>query len=183
MTGFRHLGERTIHQGRVPAWSRLSSPAPTTRSSSGTWCGRRGRWPSSPSTNGPPSPRWCWSASTARAIGDWLVEIPAGLRDKRGEPPEATAVRELAEEAGLVAERYELLGSFVNAAGMTDQRTFDLPRHRSGRRANQADGLEERYLSVERRPLADAVDAAARGELIDAKTVIGLLLAWHRLGG
>jgi 8-oxo-dGDP phosphatase len=117
------------------------------------------------------------------AVGRRLCELPAGLLDVEGEDPARTAARELAEEAGLAAERYELLTEFVNAAGMTDQRTFiylatglrDVP--------DQADGLEEQYLRVERRPLADAVDAATRGELIDAKTVIGLLLARHRLDG
>ena len=53
-----------------------------------------------------------------RAAVDALVlEIPAGTRDKDGEAPEATARRELAEEAGLEAARWELLIGTWNTPG------------------------------------------------------------------
>jgi 8-oxo-dGDP phosphatase len=116
------------------------------------------------------------------ALDEWLLEIPAGLRDKPGEPPAQTASRELAEEAGLAAAEYELLTVFVNAAGMSDQRThIYLARGLSSVPA-AADGVEERFLSIERLRLADVPGLVASGELVDAKTVIGLLLACRRHG-
>jgi ADP-ribose pyrophosphatase len=116
------------------------------------------------------------------ALDEWLVEIPAGLRDKAGEAPEATAARELAEEAGLAAASYELLTVFVNAAGMTDHRTYIYLAGGLSEVPSAADGVEERYLSVERVALADVPALVASGELVDAKTVIGLLLACRRYG-
>jgi ADP-ribose pyrophosphatase len=116
------------------------------------------------------------------ALDEWLLEIPAGLRDKPGEPPADTASRELAEEVGLAAAHYELLTVFVNAAGMSDQRTHIYLAGGLRSVPAAADGVEERYLSVERVRLADVAALVASGELVDAKTVIGLLLACRRHG-
>ena len=52
-----------------------------------------------------------------------IVEIPAGMRDVEGEPPEETARRELAEEAGLVPGRLDLLLEMVPSPAMTDSVT------------------------------------------------------------
>ena len=48
------------------------------------------------------------------ALGTWLLEIPAGICDVDGEEPELTARRELAEEAGVAAERVELVATIHN---------------------------------------------------------------------
>src|SRR5262245_41046843 len=39
---------------------------------------------------------------------DWFYSVPAGRIDKPGESPKQTAIRELREEAGLVAEKMKL---------------------------------------------------------------------------
>jgi 8-oxo-dGTP pyrophosphatase MutT (NUDIX family) len=178
---FRHLEERAIHQGRVIRLVQASFVSPDDQEFQRDVVRSPGAVAIVAVDERPPQPEVVLVSQYRPAIDDWLVELPAGLRDKEGEPPEATAARELAEEAGLAAERYELLTEFVNAAGMTDQRTIIYLATGLRSVPNQADGLEEEYLSVERRPLAVAVEAAARGELIDAKTVIGLLLAERRL--
>jgi len=49
------------------------------------------------------------------AVGTWLLEVPAGIRDVADEAPEVTARRELAEEAGLAAERVELVATIHNS--------------------------------------------------------------------
>lgn len=115
------------------------------------------------------------------ALDQLLLEIPAGLRDKPGEPPEETARRELVEEAGFEAERLELLTVFANAAGMTDQRTYVYLAQGLRPVPSATDGVEEAYLTVERVRLADVEDLIARGDVVDAKTIIGLLLARARL--
>ncbi|MDR2293882.1 MAG: NUDIX hydrolase [Microbacterium sp.] len=50
---------------------------------------------------------------------DW--EIPAGLLDVPGEDTQAAAARELAEEADLQADRWQLLGSIHTTPGGNDE--------------------------------------------------------------
>ena len=79
---------------------RPGSPIPTASSSSATWCATPARSPSC---------RWMTTASVTLvrqfrpAVWEPVFEIPAGTCDVDGEPPEETARRELAEEAGLEA--------------------------------------------------------------------------------
>ena len=73
-------------------WCRRPSPAPTASPSSATSCARPAPWPSWPwSRTGPTGPRPCVVRQYRPALDSWLVEIPAGLRDKEGEAPVDTA--------------------------------------------------------------------------------------------
>ena len=74
-----------------------------------------------------------------------LLELPAGLRDVEGEPPLETAKRELGEEIGKAAARWELLKSFHTSPGFSDE-------------------LVIVYLATE---LSDAPDAQQHDERID----------------
>lgn len=105
-----------------------------------------------------------------------LLEIPAGLRDVAGEPPEETARRELIEEVGMRAGRIEKLCAFTNSPGFCDEVVhvfvaFDLEEC-----GNDLQGIEEAHLTVERVALDDVADMIRSGEITDAKTVIGLTL-------
>jgi len=110
------------------------------------------------------------------ALDDDLLEIPAGRRDVDGEAPARTAARELAEEVGLEAGRLDLLGEFVNSAGFSDEHSFVF----LGRDLVEVDtdlqGLEEQHMTVERIALADVPALIADRRLLDAKSIIGLLL-------
>jgi len=56
------------------------------------------------------------------AVGDPdVLELPAGLLDKEGEPPEKTAARELTEEIGKAAGSIEHLHSFWSSVGSFDE--------------------------------------------------------------
>lgn len=114
-------------------------------------------------------------------IDRWLLEIPAGLCDVEGEPPEATAQRELVEEVGRIAEHLELVASYFPAAGFSDQ--FVRLYLATGLREVEADrqGIEESHMTVERFDLATLDEAIAAGAIADSKTLIGLLLARDRL--
>jgi len=110
-----------------------------------------------------------------------LLELPAGTRDKDGEAPEATARRELQEEIGATAASLEHLTTYWVAPGVSDEQmhlylgtglTF-------GERA--LDGIEEQHMTIERIKLADAPSLIASGHIIDAKSIIGLLLVGQRL--
>jgi ADP-ribose pyrophosphatase len=117
-------------------------------------------------------------------VGDYQLELPAGLVDVEGEAGEAAARRELLDEIGLEAGELTQLARIWNSAGWTDEVTtiylaVDLrspdPPHDFAREAEEAD------MQVVRLPLAEATAKVERGEVVDAKTLIGLLLARDRL--
>ncbi len=110
-----------------------------------------------------------------------ITEIPAGMRDVPGEPPETTARRELAEEVGLAAGHLELLTVFTNSAGMTDATTHLFVATDLTPVPAQAHGPEEEAMAVMQVPLTEAVADVERGVITDAKTVIGVLLVDRRL--
>ena len=112
-----------------------------------------------------------------------LLEIPAGTRDVEGEPAEATALRELEEEAGVSAGRVRLLGRVYNSPGFCDEETWlflatDLQSHDAHR-----EGEEERFMEVVEVALGEVDSMIASGVLSDAQTVIGLLMARDVLRG
>ena len=61
--------------------------------------------------------RVCLLRQFRHAAGGWLTELPAGKLDG-GEPPLECARRELAEEAGVSARRWEKLGEFFSSPGV-----------------------------------------------------------------
>ena len=117
-----------------------------------------------------------------RAAVDALVlEIPAGTRDKDGEEPEATARRELAEEAGLEATRWELLIGTWNTPGVSDQHTLIYLATGLSSIPARPQGVEEGYMTLETIHLDDVEALVADGSLRDETTVLGLYLARQRL--
>jgi 8-oxo-dGTP pyrophosphatase MutT (NUDIX family) len=115
------------------------------------------------------------------AVDTMVLEIPAGTRDKEGESAEATARRELAEEAGLEATTWERLVETWNSPGVSDQLTTIFLATGLSPCPSRPDGVEEGYMSVERIPLADVDALVADGELKDETTVLGLYMARARL--
>jgi 8-oxo-dGTP pyrophosphatase MutT (NUDIX family) len=109
------------------------------------------------------------------AVGEpALLELPAGKLDEPGEEPLATAKRELAEEIGKRAERWEHLVTYYSSAGFTDEQVHVYLATELSDATAEAD--EEERIEVRAVLLAelDATIAACR----DAKTLIGLL--WFR---
>ena len=113
-------------------------------------------------------------------VGRYLWELPAGLRDEDGEPPLATAKRELAEEVELSAARWSLLTTHFSSPGFCDEMVLvylaeDLSP------AGRPDGFtvehEELDMTIERVPLADAVQRVFDGDVRNAAAVVGLLAA------
>ncbi len=106
-----------------------------------------------------------------------LLEIPAGTRDVEGEAPELTARRELEEEVGVRAGTVRLLGTMLNSPGFCDQETLLYLARRLEPTEPSRHGEEERYIEVVEVALADVGAMIASGALVDAQTVLGLLLA------
>lgn len=116
-------------------------------------------------------------------VGRELLEIPAGKLDEPGESPSDAAGRELVEETGLAPEGLEELLTFHNSAGWCDEATtvYLAPAvHAAAAPEGFAPHGEEAHMQVVRLPLSEALERARRGEITDAKTVIGLLLAAGR---
>ena len=118
------------------------------------------------------------------AFDDYVLEIPAGMRDIAGEPLEETARRELLEETGYLARSLDLLHSFYPSPGMTDAVLHIYLGSSLHMEQRTGHGPEEIDMEVLTLPLQDAVEMAVRGRIKDAKSVIGLLLAerWLNAG-
>jgi 8-oxo-dGTP pyrophosphatase MutT (NUDIX family) len=104
-----------------------------------------------------------------------FLEIPAGRLDKEGESPLEAAQRELAEEIGKAAARWERVTSYVSSAGMSDEVVHVF--HATGLSDRDADADENERIEIVRWPLDDLDGAIAATR--DAKTLIGLL--WLKL--
>jgi ADP-ribose pyrophosphatase len=112
-----------------------------------------------------------------------LIEIPAGMRDVPGEPADACGRRELAEEAGLVPGEMELLTEMLPSPGLTDSVCSIFLATDCTPVARDLHGPEEEASEILHVPLVDALAMIDRGEIADAKTVIGLLLTERRIRG
>ena len=111
-----------------------------------------------------------------------MLEIPAGTRDVDGESPETTAARELEEEVGLRAQHLELLVEFYNSPGFCDEHSFSYLATGLSPGEKSPVGIEEAAMEIVRVPLAAIPGLIASGELVDAKSIIALLVARDRLG-
>jgi ADP-ribose pyrophosphatase len=117
------------------------------------------------------------------ATGGEILELPAGKRDVPGEPPATTAARELEEEIGYRAGSLELLCEFFNTPGFCDEYSYLYLATALEQTARSAVSAEEAHMQIERVPLADVDALIASREIIDAKSIIGLLMARQSLAG
>jgi ADP-ribose pyrophosphatase len=113
-------------------------------------------------------------------VGQHLWELPAGLRDEDGEPPLETAKRELAEEVQLAAARWSLLLSIDNSPGFSDERVHVFLAEELSP-VDRPDGFvvehEEADMTIDRVPLADAVQRVFDGDIRNSSAVAGILAA------
>ena len=109
----------------------------------------------------------------------YLLEVPAGTLGD-GERPEAGAARELEEELGLIAERWEKLSEFFVSPGFLEEKMWVYLATELIQGRPQPD--EDEVLDVVRLPIGDALEMITSGEIQDAKTIIGLILAAPRVG-
>jgi len=109
------------------------------------------------------------------AIGQEIWELPAGTLDIPSEPAEDAAARELEEEAGVRAGKLTRLCEFFPSPGITSEKIVayvaeDLTT------GQQALGPTEQIHEVKRLPIVDAMRMAMDGRIVDAKTMITLMV-------
>lgn len=108
-----------------------------------------------------------------------MLEIPAGTL-RAGEPPLMCAERELQEETGYRPGKLESIGGMFVAPGYTTEFIhLFLATDLTESRLNMDD---DEFIEVERVPLAEALAMIERGELIDGKSIAGLLKVARKMG-
>jgi ADP-ribose pyrophosphatase len=112
------------------------------------------------------------------AVGRSIVEIPAGVYDIPNEDPETAIRREINEETAYRTTMVEPLGRILTTPGFSDEGIdLFLVRAEPDPSLTAEEGIETVVMHLD-----DAVGAALDGSLEDAKTVVALLRAAHRLG-
>lgn len=103
-----------------------------------------------------------------------IWEIPAGKLES-GENPLICAKRELAEETGYGAEQWKHLSTFFTTPGFSDEVMYIYLA--SGLKTGPKTADEDEFIELYHVPFAEAVRMIASGEIKDAKTIAGILLA------
>ena len=108
------------------------------------------------------------------AAGGYIYEIPAGRLDG-DESPATCAARELKEETGCTAERLEPMYTMFTTPGFTDEliHVFLASGLEHGESAREADEFADVVIVS----LAEALEFIRTGEIMDAKSALGILYA------
>lgn len=116
----------------------------------------------------------CLLRQYRHASGGWLWELPAGKLDP-GEAPQASAQRELQEEAGVQAARWHTLGDIIVTPGFCDETIYLYLARELTRVTAQPEQHE--VIEIHWVPFEQALAWVHNGTLRDAKTMLGLTLA------
>lgn len=122
--------------------------------------------------------RVCLLRQFRHAAGGWIWELPAGKLEA-SEPPAECARRELIEEAGRTAQRWDSLGSYLSSPGVFTE-VIHLFLARDLEVVNLAHEPHE-VIEVHWLPLRDVQRRALDGDLDDGKTLVGVLRAVARI--
>lgn len=181
-SSFRHLGDRLVHQGYIWHVAVAEFESPDGEHFTRDIVRSPGAVAAVPLRYRDDGTPYVTLVRQYRAPFDaWVLEIPAGMRDIVDEPTEVTAARELVEEVGLRPGRLEFLVAFYPSVGMTDSVLHLFLATDLAEVERDTHGPEEAHMEVLHIDLDDAVNMILRGEIHDAKTVMGLLLVERRL--
>ncbi len=112
-------------------------------------------------------------------VGRPIYDLPAGYLDSPDEPPLAAAQRELQEETGLVAPRWESLGSFpidTNRGDTCAHVFLALDARAEGSvHLDPSEALEVTYHAP-----GELREMVRRGEIVSLASVAGIMLALDR---
>jgi ADP-ribose pyrophosphatase len=106
-------------------------------------------------------------------IGRVIYDLPAG-RPKAGESPQQAAARELQEETGYLAAKWQKLAYFNQFPGAIQVGTYLFLAQELTSGEQNLDRYED--LEVVKMPFAEAMDLVMGGQVIDGSMILGLLL-------
>jgi ADP-ribose pyrophosphatase len=110
-------------------------------------------------------------------VGRLVLEIPAGKLDSDDSGLLEAAKRELSEETGFTSDAWTPLTSILTTVGFSDERITILLAEELSSGPTTPDRFEEASAVLHRVPFDHAVEMAVSGEIEDAKTVVGILVA------
>lgn len=116
----------------------------------------------------------CMIKQFRHAVGGWIWELPAGITEAH-EPVAETAQRELMEEAGLSAAKWQPLGSLLSTPDFCDERLhiFLATELKQGKSAHE----QHAFIEIHWLPLSKVEEMIANGEVDDAKSVVAIYKA------
>lgn len=113
-----------------------------------------------------------------KPVEEELLEIPAGKLE-HGEQPEDCAQRELMEETGFFAHSIRYLTNFYTSPGFSSEKMYlYLARNLE---SNRKLSDEDEFIDLLTIPFEQTLEKIYAGEIRDAKTISGLLLAYNIL--
>ena len=116
------------------------------------------------------------------AAGGDIWEIPAG-RLEAGEQPEACARRELLEETGATAGRWDHLTTIYTTPGFTDERIHIFAARDLVVRPQETRRESDEFMEVRPVSVRAAIEMIRDGEIVDGKTIVAVLFfAGFQLG-
>lgn len=107
-----------------------------------------------------------------------LVELPAGKLDP-GETPEVCIKREIEEETGIAITKPVKLCEFYPSPGFTDEKMFVYLAHAASQGKSRQ--MEDEQIACSFVSFQKALNYIQTGQIEDAKSIIGLLLAHEHL--
>lgn len=107
-----------------------------------------------------------------KAVEKALLEIPAGGIEP-GEQPVEAVNRELQEETGFLARKVQKLGGFYSSPGYSNEYLYFYVA--SQLEHSQLQGEDTAEIEVVKVPMSQVQNLIANGEIVDAKSIAGLL--------
>jgi len=115
-----------------------------------------------------------------KSVEKELLEIPAGKLEK-GESKETCVKRELMEETGYYPNNLKYLTSFYTSPGFSNEIIHLFFAKNLIKKSKSADFDEN--LQAQKIPFKEAINKIHSGEIVDGKTIMGLLLVFHQIKG
>jgi nudix-type nucleoside diphosphatase (YffH/AdpP family) len=122
-----------------------------------------------------------WRIGAINEKDQYVLEIPAGVRDEDEEPEEA-GKREVMEEVGYRVDKLVPISNIFTSPGYTTERIAMYYAEISEKHKEQDGGGladEHEHIDIIELPLEQSLKMIATGEITDAKTIVALY--WLKL--
>ncbi|MBQ9112209.1 MAG: NUDIX hydrolase [Clostridia bacterium] len=114
------------------------------------------------------------------AVGEVMLEIPAGKLDAKDEDPREAALRELREETGATCKSLTYMGKYYSSPAILDECIHMYLAE--GLEFGDTDFDEDEFIEIVKIPVDDLVDMIMRGEIHDGKTQSAVIRAALAIG-